>query len=103
MGSRWQVTLELQHLAQHLTSWKLLGNEFLLSDLAYMVIYAKQAAGGKHKPSEVGLPSLILMIWASSITISSHSGGLGVRDHSTMHPVRSCWAIRTCCQTWPTW
>ena len=51
-----QVKLELHHLAQYLASWKLLGNEFLLSDLAYMVIYAKHAqpsSSSKHRASEV--------------------------------------------------
>lgn len=51
-----QVHLEVQHLAQYLTSWKLLGNEFLLPDLSYMIVYAKHAymsASGKRKASEV--------------------------------------------------
>lgn len=50
--------LEVQHLAQYLISWKMLGNEFLLSDLAYMIAYAKHAymsASGKRKASEVRL------------------------------------------------
>ena len=53
-----QVTLEVQHMAQYLLNWKLLGNEFLLSDLAYMVIFAKHAHvsdSGRRKASEVGL------------------------------------------------
>lgn len=51
-----QVNLEVQHLAQYLTTWKMLGNEFLLSDLAFMIAYAKHAymsASGKRKASEV--------------------------------------------------
>ncbi|KAK9840438.1 hypothetical protein WJX74_009947 [Apatococcus lobatus] len=50
-----QVNLEVQHMAQYLINWKLLGNEFLLSDLAYMVVFAKHAylsASSKRKASE---------------------------------------------------
>ncbi|KAK9854470.1 hypothetical protein WJX84_007621 [Apatococcus fuscideae] len=56
-----QVNLEVQHMAQYLINWKLLGNEFLLSDLAYMVVFAKHAylsASSKRKASEVALHKL---------------------------------------------
>ena len=85
-----QVTLEVQHLAHYLLSWKVLGNEFLLSDLAYMVVFAKHAHmsdSGKRKASEVGLltsldhqalqnysmPSLSLSSsWAETIILLLH-------------------------------
>ncbi|KAK9863470.1 hypothetical protein WJX84_002271 [Apatococcus fuscideae] len=55
------VTLELPQLTQYLTAWKLLGNEFLLSDLAWMVVFGKHgylSAGGKQRPSEIAAHKL---------------------------------------------
>ncbi|KAK9840500.1 hypothetical protein WJX74_010779 [Apatococcus lobatus] len=51
-----QLTLELWHAAQYLMNWKLPGNEFLRSDLASVVAFAKHAsvsASGNSKASEV--------------------------------------------------